>query len=166
MVCTLLADHRQAKCFHQLSYPVIFPIDVERAENCAVGNLTADPELKQTPSGVSVCRFSIAVQRRFGRNEQGQAPADFFNIVTWRQQAEFVSRYFKKGNPILICGQIQTRSWSDNQGQKRYATEVIVDHAEFAQSKTEGSGTANEQATPSGNIDGFVPVDGERLPWE
>ena len=81
-----------------------------------VGNLTADPELKQTPSGVSVCRFSIAVQRRFGRNEQGQTTADFFNIVAWRQSADFVSRYFTKGRAILVCGQIQNDNWTDQQG--------------------------------------------------
>lgn len=96
-----------------------------------VGNMTADPELKQTPSGVSVCSFSIAVNRRFAKSEQAQQTVDFINIVAWRQQAEFVSRYFKKGNPILICGQLQTRNWTDNQGQKRYATEVYADEVTF-----------------------------------
>ena len=71
-----------------------------------VGNMTTDPELKQTTAGISVCSFSIAVNRRFAKTEQGQQNVDFINIVTWRQQAEFVSRYFKKGNPILICGQL------------------------------------------------------------
>ena len=78
-----------------------------------IGNMTADPELKQTAAGVSVCSFSIAVNRRFAKTEQGQQTVDFINIVTWRQSAEFVSRYFKKGNPILVCGQIQTRTWTD-----------------------------------------------------
>lgn len=96
-----------------------------------VGNMTADPELKQTTSGTSVCSFSIAVNRRFTKAEQGQQTVDFINIVAWRQNAEFVSRYFKKGNPILICGQLQTRTWNDNQGQKRYATEVIADEVTF-----------------------------------
>ena len=96
-----------------------------------VGNMTADPELKQTPSGLSVCSFSIAVNRRFAKTEQAQQTVDFINIVAWRQQAEFVSRYFKKGNPILICGQLQTRTWTDNQGQKRYATEVVADEVTF-----------------------------------
>ena len=99
-----------------------------------VGNLTADPELKQTPSGVSVCRFTIAVQRRFGRNEQGQSPADFFNIVAWRQSAEFVSRYFRKGRAILVCGQLQNNNWTDQQGNKRYSTEVVADEVVFADS--------------------------------
>ncbi len=111
-----------------------------------VGNLTADPELKQTPSGVSVCRFSIAVQRRFGRNEQGQTPADFFNIVTWRQSAEFVSRYFKKGRAILVCGQIQNDNWTDAQGVKHYSTSIVADEVTFADSNR-GDGSA-----PTGNI--------------
>ena len=107
-----------------------------------IGNMTADPELKQTAGGISVCSFSIAVNRRFAKAEQGQQNVDFINIVTWRQQAQFVSQYFKKGNPILICGQLQTRSWSDNQGQKRYATEVTADEVSFG-------APANAQGTPS-----------------
>ncbi|MCQ2385393.1 MAG: single-stranded DNA-binding protein, partial [Clostridia bacterium] len=74
-----------------------------------IGNLTADPELKQTAQGTSVCSFSIGVSRRFARADQGQTTADFFNIVTWRQTAEFVVKYFKKGRPILVCGQLQNR---------------------------------------------------------
>ena len=99
-----------------------------------IGNLTADPELKQTAGGISVCSFTIAVNRRFPKPEQGQQSVDFINIVTWRQSAEFVSRYFKKGNPILVCGQIQTRTWQDNQGVKRYATEVVADEVSFVSS--------------------------------
>ena len=94
-----------------------------------IGNMTADPELKQTQGGLSVSSFTIAVNRRF-KNE-GQQDCDFINIVTWRQSAEFVCRYFKKGQPILICGQLQTRTWTDTQGQKRYATEVVADEVAF-----------------------------------
>ena len=108
-----------------------------------VGNMTADPELKQTTSGTSVCSFSIAVNRRFTKAEQGQQTVDFINIVAWSQRAEFVSRYFKKGNPILICGQLQTRTWNDNQGQKRYATEVNADEVTFV------SGPANANGAPT-----------------
>ena len=96
-----------------------------------IGNLTQDPELKQTSNGTSVCSFSIAVNRRFTKADQGQQSVDFINIVTWRQTAEFVNRYFKKGNPILVCGQLQTRTWTDNQGQKRYATDVVADEVTF-----------------------------------
>ena len=116
-----------------------------------VGNMTTDPELKQTTAGISVCSFSIAVNRRFAKADQGQQNVDFINIVTWRQQAEFVSRYFKKGNPILICGQIQTRTWSDNQGQKRYATEVVADEVSFvgaAQQSNQPAGAPQSSYTP------------------
>ena len=124
-----------------------------------VGNMTADPELKQTTSGTSVCSFSIAVNRRFTKAEQGQQTVDFINIVAWSQRAEFVSRYFKKGNPILICGQLQTRTWTDNQGQKRYATEVIADEVSFVGGPTGANGapaqgssyTPDAYATPSFN---------------
>ena len=109
-----------------------------------IGNMTADPELKQTQSGTSVCSFSIAVNRRFSKNEQGQT-VDFINIVAWRQSADFVCRYFKKGNPILVCGQLQTRTWTDNQGQKRYATEVVADEVSFV--APAGAGTS----APAGN---------------
>ena len=96
-----------------------------------MGHMTADPELKQTPSGVSVCSFSIGVNRRYSKADQGQQSVDFINIVSWRQQAEFVSRYFKKGSSIIVCGSLQTRNWTDNQGQKRYVTEVVADEVSF-----------------------------------
>ncbi len=104
-----------------------------------IGNLVADPELKKTASGVSVTSFRIAVGRRFSK--QGEQPqTDFFDIVAWRQQAEFVTRYFNKGKPILVCGQLQTRTWTDNNGQKRYATEVIADEVTFVGSKNSDGG--------------------------
>ena len=113
-----------------------------------IGNMTADPELKQTTGGVSVCSFSIAVNRRFAKTEQGQQTVDFINIVTWRQQAEFVSRYFKKGNPILICGQLQTRSWADAQGQKRTTTEVVADEVSFVASANQTAAANTGSYTP------------------
>ena len=116
-----------------------------------IGNMTADPELKQTTGGVSVCSFSIAVNRRFTKADQGQQTVDFINIVTWRQQAEFVSRYFKKGNPILVCGQLQTRSWNDNQGQKRYTTEVVADEVSFVASAAQTAASGAAAQAPAGN---------------
>lgn len=109
-----------------------------------IGNLVADPELKSTTSGVSVCSFSIAVNRRF-KGENGQQECDFIPIVAWRQQAEFVTKYFKKGQPILICGQIQIRNWTNNNNEKRYTTEVVADEVSFV-----ASANQNEQkpATP------------------
>ena len=105
-----------------------------------MGHLTADPELKQTASGISVCSFSIGVNRRYSKAEQGQQSVDFINIVSWRQQAEFVSRYFKKGSSIVICGSLQTRNWTDNQGQKRYVTEVVADEVSFGAPAAQGAG--------------------------
>lgn len=113
-----------------------------------MGNLTADPELKQTPSGVSVTTFGVAVERRF-QNSDGQRDVDFINIVCWRQTAEFVSKYFSKGKPILICGSIQTRSWTDNNGQKRYATEVVADEVSFVGKKDDSGSSAYRSATPA-----------------
>ncbi len=110
-----------------------------------IGNLTADPELKQTPNGVSVTSFSIAVQRRFANRNDAQAQtADFINIVAWRQSAEFICRFFKKGRPICIVGSLQSRSWTANDGSKRYATEVVVDEASFVDSKPDGSAGAGQ----------------------
>lgn len=105
-----------------------------------VGRLTADPELKQTGTGLSVCSFSIAVNRRFSKADQGQPTADFFNIVAWRNTAEFVCRSFRKGRPILVCGQLQNRSWNDQQGNKRYVTEIVADEVDFVDSKPDGAG--------------------------
>ena len=107
-----------------------------------IGNMTADPELKQTQGGLSVCSFSIAVNRRF--KTEGQQDCDFITIVAWRQQAEFVCRYFKKGQPILVCGQLQTRNWTDNQGQKRYATEVVADEVAFVGNNSSSTEAKNE----------------------
>ena len=112
-----------------------------------MGHMTADPELKQTTSGISVCSFSIGVNRRYSKAEQGQQSVDFINIVSWRQQAEFVSRYFKKGSCIVVCGSLQTRNWTDNQGQKRYVTEVVADEVSFG---APASANAGGEVRPQG----------------
>ena len=106
------------------------------------GRLCAEPELKQTPSGVSVLSFSLAVNRRYqtkGVDGQSQGQqADFISVVAWRQTAEFIARYFHKGSALCVTGSLQTRTWQDQNGQKRYATEVVVDEAMFVDSKNEG----------------------------
>ncbi|MBO4983338.1 MAG: single-stranded DNA-binding protein [Clostridia bacterium] len=96
------------------------------------GRMTADPELKQTPQGVSVTSFSIAVNRR-GKDAQ----TDFINCVAWRQTADFICRFFKKGSSICISGSVQTRTWNDQQNNKRYATEIVADEAYFVDSKAD-----------------------------
>lgn len=108
-----------------------------------MGRLTRDPELSQTPQGTAVARFSIAVNRRFAK--EGQQQADFINCTAWRQQAEFICRYFKKGSMIAVVGSIQTRSWDGQDGKKQYATEVVADEVYFTGSKAE-SGTAGAGA--------------------
>ena len=94
------------------------------------GRITADPELKQTPQGVSVTSFSVAVNRR-GKEQQ----AEFINCVAWRQTAEIICKFFKKGSSICIVGNIQVRTWNDNNGNKRYATEVVADEVHFVDSR-------------------------------
>lgn len=101
------------------------------------GRLTADPELKTTPNGTSVTSFSIAVSRRYRAGEQTQA--DFINIVAWRQAAEFVSKYFKKGSMIGIEGSIQTRKYVDKNGNNRTAFEVVANNVQFVESKRDGA---------------------------
>lgn len=114
------------------------------------GRLTADPELKQTTSGIAVVSFTLAVNRRFQSKSadgaQAAQQADFISVVAWRQTAEFISRYFRKGSALCITGSIQTRSWQDSQGQKRYATEVVADEAMFVDSKNEGGAAPGQYA--------------------
>jgi single-strand DNA-binding protein len=99
-----------------------------------IGHLTDTPELKQTPSGVSVSSFSIGVNRRYVK--QGEQPqSDFINIVAWRTTAEFICKYFRKGSAICICGSLQTRSYTAQDGSKRFVTEVVADEATFIEKK-------------------------------
>ena len=121
------------------------------------GRLTADPELKQTQSNVAFMNFTLAVNRRFQSRSADGAPAqqaDFINLVAWRQTAEFISKYFKKGSALCVTGSIQTRSWQDQQGQRRYVTEVVVDEAMFVDSRNDGGAvpggyTPDAYAAPS-----------------
>jgi len=108
------------------------------------GRLTADVELKQTQSGISVCAFSIAVNRKGTERK-----TDFLDVVAWRQTAEFISRYFKKGSSICIVGNLQKREWTDKNGQKRYATEVIAEEASFVDSKSDSSSADSDANIPA-----------------
>ena len=109
------------------------------------GRLTADPELKTTPSGVAVTTFSIAVNRRYAK-EGEETKADFFNVTAWRGLAEFITKYFRKASSIVITGSLQTRNWVDDNGQKHYATEIVADEAYFVDSKNESAATAQNAA--------------------
>ncbi len=101
-----------------------------------IGNLTRDPELKQTPSGVAVCHFSLAVSRAY--TQDGERKTDFFNCVAWRGTGESVAKYQKKGNRIAVVGSIQIRSYEDNDGIKRTAVDIVANEVEFLTSKAGG----------------------------
>ena len=148
-----------------------------------MGRLVSDPELRTTPSGLSVTTIRIAVNRRFAK--QGDAvTADFFDVVCWRQTAEFVAKYFGKGRQIAIVGSLQTRKWTDKDGQNRYATEVVAEEVYFADSKKDssdmggnspyrnvrsadnmGAGTESHGYTPAGRGDFEEVDDGDDLPF-
>ena len=119
------------------------------------GRLTADPELKQTTSGVPVVSFSIAVNRRYANKDSQQRDVDFFNITAWRSTAEFVTRYFRKGSAICIVGSIQNRSYTDQQGQKRTVTDIVADEVQFVDSRADNQsfGQGQGQYTP----DSYTP---------
>lgn len=130
-----------------------------------LGRLTRDPELRTTPSGVSVCSFSVAVNRRFAR--EGQQTADFINCVAWRQTAEFISKYFAKGRMIGVVGSLTTGRY-EKDGQTHYTTDVTVDEAYFADSKNSASGSnenvsgnsvnSNSNTASFGINDDFMPT--------
>lgn len=104
------------------------------------GRLTSDPELKTTQSGLSVVSFSVAVNRKTKQGEDQKA--DFFNVTAWRQTAEFVSRYFHKGSSICIVGVLQNSSWTDQNNQKHYRTDIVADEVMFVDSKSDGGQAA------------------------
>lgn len=128
------------------------------------GRICSDIELKTTASNVSVCSFRIAVSRRF-KNAEGNYDADFIGCQAWRSNADFIGKYFKKGDPIELCGSIQTRNY-EKDGQKVYVTEVVIDEAGFVLSKKqEGTSDAAIPSVPQN--DGFVPMPdvGDDLPF-
>lgn len=137
-----------------------------------VGNLTRDPELSQTGSGVSMCRFSIAVNRTY-TNANGEREADFINIITWRGLAENCGKYLAKGRKVAVCGQIQTRSYDDKDGNRRYSTEVVADDVEFIGGGNSGEGGGNygggersERPAPQRKpVSELKPVEDDDLPF-
>lgn len=121
-----------------------------------IGRLVADPELRTTQSGVSVCSFCIAVDRPYSKDKEKQA--DFINCVAWRERAEFVSRYFSKGKPILVEGSIQTRQYTDKNDQKRTAMEVVADNVRFVGKKDSEQVSRPAQKTADAD-DGFAELE-------
>lgn len=125
-----------------------------------IGNLTRDPELATTNSGISVCRFSLAVPRRFS-NSSGERETDFFNIIVWRGQAENVHKYLKKGSKCAVSGQIQIRNYEQD-GTKRYVTEIVADDVEFLNSRNGGEGMERQDRPEVAELE---PVDDDTLPF-
>ncbi|HAG14814.1 MAG TPA: single-stranded DNA-binding protein [Ruminococcus sp.] len=105
-----------------------------------MGRLTRDPEFRQTTSGIPVCRFSIAINRQFTNKQTGERETDFIDCDAWRSTAEFVSRYFNKGNMILVEGQLRNNNYTDNNGVKHYSMRVMVENVSFCESKSNSQG--------------------------
>lgn len=135
------------------------------------GNISNEIELKQTNNGTSVCSFNVAVNR-FSKEPGEEKKADFFTVVAWQSKAEFVSKYFSKGKPILVCGRLENRSWTDKNGNNRISTEIIAEEVSFVGSATENSAQAKSEPSTyvpnayGGNNTQFeeIPNDGD-LPF-
>ena len=148
-----------------------------------IGNLTRDPEMRSTQTGIPVCNFSIAVNRRFRNQQTGQQETDFFNIVAWRQLAELCSRFLAKGRKVAVSGSIQTRTYEAQDGSKRTAFDIVADEVEFLTSPQAASGAPSgeyrpaamssapaaphaQQAPSYASADtGFTQVDDDELPF-
>ena len=114
-----------------------------------MGRLVRDPELRRTGSGVAVTSFTIAVDRDFGKNENGEKETDFIDCVAWRQTGEFVSKYFAKGRMAVVSGRLQIRPWTDKEGNKRRTAEVVADNVYFGDSKREDGGNSFAAPAPA-----------------
>lgn len=126
-----------------------------------IGNLTKDPELTTTSNGVAVCRFTIAVSRRYS-NAEGERETDFLNIVVWRSLGENCHKFLKKGSKVGVVGNIQNRSYDATDGSKRYITEIVAEEVEFLSTKS-----TDEVATkaPSEDVAKLQPIDDDGLPF-
>ena len=133
-----------------------------------VGRLVRDPEFKTTQSGTPVASFTVACDRRFAKQGE-ERQADFINCVAWNKTAEFVSRYFTKGMRIALDGRIQTRTYDDQNGNKRFVSEVIAEEVEFAQSKNENGNNVPDYSAPAAPSqsapEGFTPIEDDDLPF-
>ena len=144
-----------------------------------IGNLTRDPEMRSTSTGIPVCNFSIAVNRRFKNAQTGQQETDFFNIVAWRQLAELCGRYLAKGRKVAVFGSIQTRTYEAQDGSKRSAFDIVADEVEFLSAANAPSASSSDyhaavspapmqrqQAPAYAPADsGFTQVDDDELPF-
>lgn len=144
-----------------------------------IGNLTRDPDVRSTGSGVSVCSFRIAVSRRFS-GQSGERVSDFFDVVAWRTLAELCGKYLAKGRRVAVVGELQTRSYDAKDGTKRYVTEIVADEVEFLSPRGQdgggdsfGSGGGYDSApegrhsspAPQLPADGFTDIEDDELPF-
>jgi len=139
-----------------------------------IGNLTRDPEISTTSSGVQVCRFGIAVNRRFQTAENGERVTDFFNIVAWRQLAETCSKFLAKGRKVAVIGELQARTYQDRNGETRMALDVSADEIEFLTPRQDSQGQEqrytpaaqhNSDSSQNQPSSGFIDVDDDTLPF-
>lgn len=126
-----------------------------------IGNLTKDPELSQTNSGISVCRFGLAVTRRF-QNADGERETDFLNIVVWRGQADNCHKFLKKGSKCAVSGSIQSRSYDAQDGTKRYVTEIVADEVEFISTNRNNDSSEGKKKAEVSDLE---PIDDDTLPF-
>ena len=129
-----------------------------------IGNLTRDPELSETTSGVAFCRFAIAVNRTFV-NADGNREADFFNITVWRGQAENCGKFLKKGSKVAIVGSLQNRTYDDKDGNKRTVTDIVANEIEFLSTGSRGDELEMSQPVKKGQGSILEPVDDDTLPF-
>lgn len=130
-----------------------------------MGRLTRDPELRHTQNNTPVTTFTLAVDRGGRRSsDPNQQTADFIDIVAWQATAEFVSKWFRKGQLVAVCGRIQTRKWTDNEGKNRTATEVIAEEVHFAEPKRDNYGSNGGYAQDGNRSSGYAPSDNREAP--
>ena len=128
-----------------------------------VGNLTKDNELSKTSNGVSVCRFTIAVSRRYS-NAEGERETDFLYIIVWRNLGENCHKFLKKGSKVGVVGNIQNRSYDATDGTKRYVTEIVAEEVEFLSTKTSDDAVSTPKA-PAEEVSKLQPIDDDGLPF-
>lgn len=125
-----------------------------------IGRLTADPETNKTNSGIDVCRFAVAVNRPY-KDASGETQTDYLNIVVWREAAKNCAKYLTKGRQVAVVGSIQTRSYEDNNGAKRYVTEIVAENVEFIG----GNPNAAEKPNSRPKVDDLKEIDDDTLPF-
>ena len=129
-----------------------------------VGNLTRDPESRTTPSGINVCSFTVACNRRQA-NQQGMREADFFQVTAWRQLGENCAKYLAKGRKVAVTGTVQIRNYDAQDGSKRTSVDIIADEVEFLSAAGDANNAAPAQAEPTNNTSAPVPCEDDELPF-